>query len=241
MDNGYIIDTPKYNSDTYLYDVPILVNNDEKIISCYRILNNTSLVYEKEPGYFFISTNNKYLYIKSDTEVMDILKNIQFSLLNPLKTNKDLLEINNDPVLKYTYIVELSLFDVNCINLALEDDTYKRLNQIRNANKYNKYDCLVKNVNKDSYTNIENPSPNNNNIYERLSQIFIQSTSNSTSDTEDGNHETTTIIDIHTYNKFYVYGLTILNMLLIIIIIIIVVNISDANSLKRRVGKIYTN
>jgi hypothetical protein len=232
MDNGYIIDTPRYNSDTYLYDVPILLNNDiKKTISCYRILNNTSLVYEKEPGYFYISTDNKYLYVKSDTEVMDILKNIHFSLLNPIKTNKDILEINVDPVLKYTHIISLVLFDVNCINLALEDNVGSRLNQIRSANKYNKHDCLVKNVEKEkeNYFNIETKK---NTIYERLSYAFTPSS-------DDSNPETiTNIIDIHTYNKFYVYGLTTLNMLLIIIIIIMIVSLSDVNTTHKRIERL---
>jgi hypothetical protein len=227
MDNGYVINT-KYNSNTYLYDVTIMLdNNDTKTINCYRLLNNTSLVYKKEPGYFYISTDNKYLFIKDTSDITDILKNIQFISINPLKTNQDLLEINNDPLLKYTYIVNLTIFDTNCINLALEDYSRDRINQIKNAGKLNSYDCLITNSITEKYDEFK---LKNDSIYERLSQLFTPSSPSSTS--PDVIQEIN-IVDIHTYNKFYVYGLTTLNMLLIIIVILMIIVLSNDTDIKK--------
>lgn len=223
MDNGYIINTPKYNSTTYLYDVPILINDKVKqVISCFRILNNTPLVYSEESGYFYISPDSKYIYFKDTTVFTEFLKNIDFSINNPLKTNKDILNINNDPVEKYTYIVLSTASESTCINLALEDNYIDRLNQIKNVGKYNSYDCLVKNITNNSYTNVK---ANDDTLYERLTQLFTPQSSNS--DKPD-----VTIVDIHQYNKFYVYGLTTLNMLLVIIIILMLLLITNDTKSK---------
>jgi hypothetical protein len=60
MDNGYIIDRPVYNSKNGLYDIILSTKN---IISCYRILNCTNFTYSDIPGYFYISPDNKYIFI----------------------------------------------------------------------------------------------------------------------------------------------------------------------------------
>jgi len=230
MDNGYIIDTPKYNSDTHLYDVTILLNdNIAKVISCYRILNNTKLVYTEEPGYFYISPDSKYLYFKDTTIFTDFFKNIEFSLNNPSKTNKDILDINNDPVQKYTYIILSTVTESSCINLALEDNVTNRLNQIKHAGKYNSYDCLVKNISNNSYSNVESKKDT---LYERLSNLFTPSTPSTAIDDKTE----VKIVDIHQYNKFYVYGLTTLNMLLIIIIIIMLLMITNDNGGRSKIS-----
>lgn len=211
MDNGYVINIPKYNSTTYLYDVEILLNDEVKQkISCYRILNSTPLIYSEEAGYFYISLDSKYLYFKDMIVFNDYLKNIYFSINNPLKTNKEILDINNDPIQKYTYIILSTIPENSCINLALEDNNKDRLNQIINMGIYNSYDCIVK--------NIKNNTPAKDSIYERLSGI---STPSSTGENN------ITIVDIHQYNKFYVYGLTTLNMLLIVIIVIMLLLITN--------------
>ena len=41
MEYGYVVDTPKYNKKSGLYDVPIMFEEDIKIISSYRILKAT--------------------------------------------------------------------------------------------------------------------------------------------------------------------------------------------------------
>lgn len=230
MDNGYIIDIPTYNSNTYLYDVTIMIGEDiKKVVSCYRILNNTGLEYAEEPGYFYISMDSKYLYFKNTAIITDILKNIEFSKDNPTKTNQDLLEINIDPVQKYTYIVLSELPKDICINLALEDNMEDRLNQINKGGKYNSYDCLVKNMSKNNNTNGDKEET----FYERLSNAFVNQHQNHNTPNDSGNNSVT-IVDIHTYNKFYVYGLTTLNMLLIIIIIIMLLVITNEPSVKHR-------
>ena len=228
MDKGYIYDKPIYNSTTYLYDVSIITDNkDIKIISCYRILNNTPLVYAEEPGYFYISMDNKYIYFKDTDIFTEILKNIIYIQKNPLKSNQDLLDINNDPIQKYTEIILLTIPESTCINLALENNVVDRLNQITNVGKYNSYDCLVKNIANNSFTNIENK---NDTIYERLTQYFTNTPSNTPSNTIN-------IIDIHEYNKFYVYGLTSLNMLLIIIIVLMLLTLTNKQFNKSKLTK----
>lgn len=231
MDNGYIIDIPKYNSNTYLYDVPILINEQKQTISCYRILNSTSLIYSEESGYFYISMDSKYLFFKDTIIFNDYLKNIQFSINNPSKTNQDILDINNDPVQKYTYIVLSTLEETMCINLALEDKSSDKLDQLKTISKYVTHDCLVKNITNNSYTNVKKEPDS---LYERLTGLFTPNASND-------NHDHVTIVDIHQYNKFYVYGLTTLNMLLIIIIIIILLmltNDSTSNN-KNKLTKMF--
>ena len=230
MDNGFIIDIPKYNSNTYLYDVPILINEQKQTISCYRILNSTPLIYSEEPGYFYISMDSKYLFFKDTIMFNDYLKNIQFSISNPSKTNQDILDINNDPVQKYTYIVLSTLEETMCINLALEDKSSDKSNQLKTINKYVTHDCLVKNITNNSYTNVSNEPDS---LYERLTGLFTPNASNN-------NHDHITIVDIHQYNKFYVYGLTTLNMFLIIIIVIILLLLTnDSTPNKNRSTKTF--
>jgi len=224
MDNGYIVGEPIYNSTSFKYDVPILIDDEKnirKIISCYRILNTTSLVYTEDVGYFYISMDDKYIFFKDTDIFQDILKNIIFSINNPMKTNKEILEINNDPLEKYTYIGLLTVPETTCINLALEDNSVDRLNQITRAGKYNSYDCIVKNMSNNSFTNIENKKES---FYDRVTGAFLSPSPATDSDDIDININ---IVDIHAYNKFYVYGLTSLNLLLIIIIIIMLLLITN--------------
>ena len=216
MDNGFIIDIPKYNSNTYLYDVPILINEQKQTISCYRILNSTPLIYSEEPGYFYISMDSKYLFFKDTIMFNDYLKNIQFSISNPSKTN----------------IVLSTLEETMCINLALEDKSSDKSNQLKTINKYVTHDCLVKNITNNSYTNVSNEPDS---LYERLTGLFTPNASNNNHD-----HDHITIVDIHQYNKFYVYGLTTLNMLLIIIIVIILLLLTnDSTPNKNRSTKTF--
>jgi len=224
MDNGYIYDKPIYNSTKYLYDVPVILNNNDiNIYNCYRILNSTPLVYKEKPGFFYISEDNKYIYFKDTDVFIDILKNIIYSINNPLKTNQDLLEINNDPIQKYTEITSITIPEAMCINFALEENTIDRLNQITNVGKYNSYDCLVKNISNNSFTNIEKKET----IYERLTELFTPKESPKII------NENINIIDIHTYNKFYVYSLASLNMLLIMIVILMLVTMPDIHKQKK--------
>ena len=148
MEYGYVIDVPKYNKITGLYDVPVMIDKDIKMISCYRILNPTILKYTEEPGYFLISLNGKYMYINDKTDINTLFKNIIFSKNNVNYSNEDILEINIDPIKKYTKISLIDIPHESCINLAFEDDDSDRKYQISNKNLYNKYDCLIKNINK---------------------------------------------------------------------------------------------
>jgi len=221
MDNGYIIDTPIYNSKTYLYDVTVVINEEVKQVSCHRILNSTPLLYSQDPGYFYISTDSKYIFFTDTVVISEFLKNIEFSINNPTKTNNNILDINNDPIQKYTSIGLSTISDTMCINLALEDNDKDRLDQIKNAGKYNSYDCMVKNI---STPSVE---AKKDTIYERLTDLFTPTNTQTPTQVTEVN-----IVDIHTYNKFYVYGLSTLNILLIIIIVLILLMITSDNTDK---------
>jgi hypothetical protein len=236
MDNGYIIDTPLYNSKIGLYEVPL---SNNKIINCYRIFNGTNIKYSPTPGYFYISIDNAYIFITEDANINDIIKNIIYSNSYPEKTNEDLLEINNDPYQKYSIIALIEIPESTCINLALQDNDVDRRFQIENKNKYNSYDCLVKNL-VDNFKNVEKTKT----LYETITNYVSYTPSTYNNDNkykEPSNIDididvtpVTNIQDIHQYNQFYVVGLTSLNFLLIILIIIIIIIISQDNTTSRK-------
>jgi len=229
MENGYILDMPKYNSITGLYDTPIKIGLENKTINCYRLLNNTNLKYSEEAGYFLLSPDSKYIFIDENTDVNTFLKNIIFSKMHIEYTNKDLLEINNNPVDKYSNISLIEIPNDTCINLALEDNVINRENQIKNNNKYNQYDCLVKNISNISYTNTEPKT-----IMEKMTDYFIGSPSNTPS-TECNKLNVVEVI--HQYNTFYVYGLTSLNIIFVLIIIMMIFSLikDSGKSVKKQV------
>ena len=237
MEYGYVIDYEKYNKITGLYDVTVIIDKNKKIISCYRILNPTILKYTEEPGYFLISLNSKYIYINDKTDINTLLKNIIFSKNNLNYSNEDILEINIDPIKKYTLISLIDIPAESCINLVLEDNDSNRKYQITNSNLFNKYDCIVTNLNisNDSFTNIEQK---NKGIFESMSYYLLGTPS--AKGFIDPNKECNVNIveDVHQYNTFYFYGLTTLNLLFIIIIIIMIFNIikdSEKDNKKSRI------
>jgi hypothetical protein len=237
MEYGYVIDPIEYNTISGLYNVRVKIDEDVKIISCYRILNQTILKYTENPGYFLISPNSKYIYISDKTDINSFFKNLIFSKNNTNYSNQDLLDFNIDPIKKYTKISSIDILPESCINLALEDDNTNRNYQIVKANLYNNYDCLVKNVVNmadNSFTNIE---PKKTGIFESLSYYLTGSPSiyehNKDNNTNCNITVNSVMEDVNEYNTFYIYGLTSLNLLFIIIIIIMVFNIvQDSEKLK---------
>jgi hypothetical protein len=226
MEYGYVADTPKYNKKSGLYDVPVMFEEDIKIISCYRILNPTSIQYTTEPGYFLLSHDSKYIYLNNNTDINTVFKNIIFSKNNISYTNEDLLEINIDPVKKYTKISLIDIPPESCINLAFENNDFDKRYQIANNSLYNKYDCLATNVvtmKDNSFTNIDVKKTG---LLETLS-YYISGASTPSESNRSGNAECNVNIieDVHQYNTFYVYSLTSLNLLFVIIIIIMIFNI----------------
>jgi hypothetical protein len=239
MEYGYITDTPKYNTISGLYDVHVKIDEDVKTISCYRFLNPTKLKYTSEPGYFLISPDSNYIFVNSLIDMNTLFKNIIFSKNNLNYTNDDLLEINVDPIKKYTKISFIEIPPESCINLALENKEYDRNNQIVHNNIFNKYDCLVKNssiISDNSFTNLEPKKPS---LLESMSYYLTGSPSDSYDKKGDCNvHVTSIHEDIHQYNTFYVYGLTSLNLLFLIIIIIMIFSIvQDSEKVNKRQKK----
>lgn len=242
MDNGYVIDIPTYNLSTGLYDVTLYYSSTQskKTISCYRILNMTKLNYVERSGYFYISPDSKYLYFTEDTEINDYFKNVIFS--QKQISNNEILDINNDPIQKYNLISLLEIPKTMCLNLALENDEQNRMNQILHKSKYNQYDCLVKTMVNNSFKNVEIKK---NFITEMVEKYISYSPSDDKEDYDKDDKpdivtnqivigDITEINDIHMYNKFYVYGLTVLNLLLIIIIIIAVLVLTKDTKQKNK-------
>jgi hypothetical protein len=237
MEYGYVTDNPKYNKTSGLYDVPIMIGEDIKTISSYRILNPTILKYTLEPGYFLISPDSKFIYINDKTDINILIKYIIFSKNNLNYSNQDLLEINSDPIRKYNKISLIEIPKEYCINLSLEDNDSDRKYQIATSNLYNNYDCLVKNISNISFTNNESKKLG---MFETMSYFINGSPSINKNDKEDHpdcNVTVTSIMeDVNQYNNYYVYGLTTLNCLFIIIIIIMVFNIIQ-DSKKRQLPR----
>jgi hypothetical protein len=233
MEYGYVSNSI-YNKESGLYDVTIKNKENEIIEPCYRILNETYLKYNKLNGYFLLSPDSKYIFIKETSEPNEILKNIIYSKKHITQNNEDILNMNNDPIERYSSLSFISIPPETCINLALEDNAKDRHYQIVNKTKYNKYDCLVSDIANNSFTNIV---PKKKSVIESLSSYFIGTPS------EDYDHDhkenkdcncNVTVEDIHQYNQFYMYGLTSLNLLMIIVIIIIVfVIIQDSENISK--------
>jgi len=240
MEYGYVIDYEKYNKITGLYDVTVIIDKNKKIISCYRILNPTILKYTEEPGYFLISLNSKYIYINDKTDINTLLKNIIFSKNNLNYSNEDILEINIDPIKKYTLISSIDIPAESYINLAFEDNDVDRNYQIINNNIYSKYDCLVVNAMmiNNNFTNIE---PKKGGIFESLSHYFTGKKSEITTEKSDSGctvNINSEIETINQYNNFYVYGLTSLNLLFLIIVIIMVFSlVNDSEKINKKVKR----
>ena len=245
MDNGYVIDTPTYNLSTGLYDVTLYYSTTQskKTISCYRILNMTKLNYTERSGYFYISPDSKYLYFTEDTEINDYFKNVVFSGKQISKSNNDILDINNDPMQKYNLISLLEIPKTMCLNLALENDEQNRMNQILHKSKYNQYDCLVKTMINNSFKNVEIKKDFITEMVEKYMSFSPSSykeenkTNTITNEIiigDNNDNDNNDIITIHEYNKFYVYGLTVLNFLLIIVIIIVVLVLTQNTKHKHK-------
>jgi len=239
MDNGYVIDTPTYNLSTGLYDVTLLYSSTQtkKTISCYRILNMTKLKYTESTGYFYISPDSNYLYLPEDTEINDYFKNVLFSDMFLLKSNNDILDINNDPMQKYSLISSLQIPNTMCLNLALENDDKNRMYQISNKSSYNQYDCLVKTMVNNSFKNVEKKDFMTEMLEKYISFSPSEYKEDNKTDTITNQivvNDVNEINNIHEYNKFYVYGLTILNLLLIIIIIIAVLVLTQNKKPRNR-------
>ena len=231
MEYGYV-SSSKYNKELGLYDVSIMNGDKETVEPCYRILNSTYLKYSKTNGYFLLSPDSKYIFIKESSEPNDIFKNLIYSKKHIIKNNEDILNMNIDPIEKYTSVSLISIPPETCINLALEDNSIDRNFQIVNKPKYNKYDCLVSDISNNSFTNVAQKKLS---MIESWTSYFIGTPSNQDSNNTNKDCDVNiTVEEVHQYNQFYMYGLTSLNLLLIIIGIIMVFSIvQDSENIIR--------
>jgi hypothetical protein len=239
-----------YNSVTGLYDLTL---SDNSIVNTIRIFNTTNLV-SSNSGFFYISPDNKYIYLDGISPILDI-QYLNFCLTNESVTNDQLLDIqltssvSTKKIQNDTYdVLQLRLSSVNpeiiselkksvCLNFAYERELDSRLNQIKKLknNKiytsYIDFNCSVSSGSFLSQAEI---------FGIKTIDTFTSNTENyqedATGDTDTKNDPGTTFscnsnnTEINTY---YMYGLTFMNGLLIIISIALILLVFDDKSKKQ--------
>jgi len=227
----------KYNSETGLYGI-YKNNTNLPIVNSFRIYNNTTLLHSKDSiGYFYISPDNKYIYLDGSNPNLDI-QYLYFSMMNPNVTNNILYDIysissvstkkiNNETydqiqtrLNTITQDVMTNLKKQICISFAYELDIDNRKKQIdllaQNSEYkiYNQYDCTNET---ESVINIEK---------------YDISPTSSTSPMSNSNTLVCHSNNLTEYNTYYMYGLTVLNGLLILISIALILLVFDDKGKK---------
>jgi len=185
------------NNETGLYD---LTMNDGSIIkNQYRIINETGYRNEKRVGYFNISTDNKYIFLDSKDAKKNYTNLYKFSRYGQLNKvdNYGLYEVAHNPVQRldvYNYVVPVDF----CMILAFEDDINVRRAQINRNKLYNNYDCMTVLVDEDRE------------YFQGAPGAFPEIVCNSNNIT---NNE---------YNRYYIYGLGMMNFLLFVIAVALI-------------------
>jgi len=243
--------TITYNPLTGLYD--ILDKSSTPIVSTIRIFNPTNLKNDdKNVGFFYISPDNKYIYLDGTSPNLDIVY-LNYSITNSGVTNNILYEINSGTAgsvmfngKSYNDIkTSLDTSDTTmdrikkslCINFAYEQDSNKRTKQVEllanNAmyKAYNAYNCNTLSVGPVIPSPISGAPPLSRGLSPGLSSGPSgsgESKSGQSSGTNTINVGGSTLscnsnnMDIKEYNVYYMYGLTFLNGLLIIISIALI-------------------
>lgn len=247
------INTISYNSSTGLYD---LILNDNSVVNTVRIYNTTNLISNNSSaGFFYISPDNKYIYLDGNSPILDI-QYLNFSSMNTNVTNEQLLEIqltasaSQKKVQNDTYdVIQLRLSNENseiiqqikknvCINFAYEQTAEKRKPQIellKNNSIYTSYldyTCMnysdMSVLSAASILGFSNIRPKSSNVIE-----------GATGDTPAGSLNTpggsTFLCNSNNteINTFYVYGMTFMNGLLIIISIALILLVFDDTNKKK--------
>lgn len=185
------------NNETGLYD---LTMNDGSIIkNQYRIINETGYRNEKRVGYFNISTDNKYIFLDSKDPKKNYTNLYKFSRYGQLNKvdNYGLYEVAHNPVQRldvYNYVVPVDF----CMILAFEDDMNLRRAQIKRNKLYNNYDCMTVLADEDRE------------YFQGAPGAFPEIVCNSNNIT---NNE---------YNRYYIYGLGMMNFLLFVIAVALI-------------------
>jgi hypothetical protein len=241
-----------YNSVTGLYDLTL---NDNSIVSTIRIFNTTQLM-SSNSGFFYISPDNKYIYLDGISPSLDI-QYLNFCLENGSVTNDQLLDIqltssvSTKKIQNETYdVLQLRLSSASpqilsklkssvCLNFAYEQDSEVRMNQIKKLHKSSIYTSYA-----------EFSCSSNTGLYLSPAEMFgIKTVDTFTSDTENFQENATgsadsmssappgTVFSCNSnnteINTYYMYGLTFMNGLLIIISIALILLVFDDKSKKQ--------
>jgi hypothetical protein len=247
-----VYSTIAYNPLTGLYDIlgsgTTPGTPPPLIASTIRIFNPTTLTYDSTNfGFFYISPDNKYIYLDGSLPNLDIVY-LDYSIKNTV-TNDVLYEINSGTS-SSTMLNGKSYSDIKtslstspeamknikniCINFAYEQDSDKRAKQLELLSKntsyqvYNAYNCNSSIIRPTITSPISGAPP--------LSTNGLSSSGQSSGTSGSGQSSGTSVItvggstlscnsnnmDIKEYNVYYMYGLTFLNGLLIIISIALI-------------------
>lgn len=238
-----------YNSVTGLYDLTL---SDNSIVNTIRIFNTTHLV-SSNSGFFYISPDNKYIYLDGTSPILDI-QYLNFSLTSGSVTNDQLLDVqltssvSTKKIQNETYdVLQLRLSSTNpqilsklkssvCLNFAYEQDSEIRKIQIKK---------LSKNAIYTSYAEFSCTS--NTGSYLSPAEMFGINTTrpldaeqfqeNATSDVSSPNTESGNVFSCNSnnteINTYYMYGLTFMNGLLIIISVALILLVFDDKSKKQ--------
>jgi hypothetical protein len=194
--NSMYLISYEYNTETGLYDLAF--SDNSLADGYYRIYNETDLTNEGMIGYFYISPDNKYIFLPNDNHeenVKNLYKYSNYAKLNNL-TNSQLYEIANDPA-KKSQLYNLAVPSNFCITLAFEEYIHIRNPQMIKTTAYTKYDCLAKSL-------LNKMNSENSNANTKESVCICNN------------------IDINEYNIYYMRAFGIMNVLLIFVSIILI-------------------
>jgi hypothetical protein len=240
--------TITYNLQTGLYDI-FASGSPTPIASTIRIFNPTNLK-RTTLGFFYLSDDNKYIYLDGTIPNLDIVY-LDYSIKNNSVTNDVLYEINSETS-RSTILNGKSYSEINtsmntspatmdtikktlCINFAYEQDSEKRADQVELlANNeiykaYNAYSC------NSSIIQPTIPSPISGAPALSTSGLSRSGESSGTNPINVGGSTlmcNSNNMDIKEYNVYYMYGLTFLNGLLIIISIALILLLVDDKGKK---------
>ena len=211
MTNSMYLISYEYNIDTGLYDLAF--SDNSLADGYYRIYNETDLTNDGMIGYFYISPDNKYIFLPDDNHeenVKNLYKYSNYAKINNLSNNQ-LYEIASDPA-KKSQLYNLSVPSTFCITIAFEEYIHIRNPQMTKTTGYTKYDCLAKSIINKINTNT-NHNANNTNMKE---PVCICNN-----------------IDINEYNIYYMRAFGIMNVLLILVSIILIYSMFEEPTTHR--------
>jgi len=203
ISNSMYLMSYEYNSDTGLYDLAFSDNSVSA--GYYRIYNESNLKNDGMIGYFYISPDNKYIFLpgtNQEENIKNLYKYSNFAKLNN-KSNNELYEMANDPA-KKNQLYNISVPENFCITLAFDEYIHIRNPQMIKATGYTKYDCLTKSI-LNTINNNSNCNNNSNNNTKNKEPVCICNN-----------------VDINEYNIYYMRAFGFMNVLLIFVAIMLI-------------------